>query len=382
MRVKESPARIIALAALILAACLNAAPHAFGQEGDTKAPAQEDRPLRLAVAGVTHGHLGEVISRINRGDFTVVGVYEADGRYLADNPLHRFLPEERFYDRLGKMLDETKPEVVVAYGSIKDHLAVVCACAPRHIHVMVEKPLAASARDARKIVKLARRHGIRVLTNYETSWYPANHAAKALVDAGALGSLVRINVYDGHQGPIEIGCDKRFLDWLCDPVLNGGGAVKDFGCYGANLATWLLGGRAPKTVSGILHRNKPDKYPKVDDDATILLDYGDVTVQVMASWCWPFNRKDMYVYGLGGYVHQHTGRQMETLIGKEASGMYEAAPLESPYDDSFRYLKAAVRGEIEVTPGDLASEENNLLVVRILDAAKKSARLGRPVKIR
>ena len=346
------------------------------------ADAADESPLRLAVAGVSHGHLGEVIARVNRGDFKVVGVFEENDTYRSDNALHRSLPDNAFYKDLGKMLDETKPEVVVAYGSIKDHLAVVEACAPRHIHVMVEKPLATTVKEALRMQELARKYGILVLTNYETSWYAANHHAKAMVDAGEIGEVFRINVYDGHQGPFEIGCAPRFTDWLCDPVLNGGGAVKDFGCYGANIATWLLGGTAPVSVSAKLQQIKKDKYPNVDDDATIMVEYPGVTVQIMASWCWPYNRKDMWIYGLDGYIHQDTGRRMETLIKDKKSGMFEVPALQSPYDDSFRYLKAVVRGEIPLGPTDLASIENNVIVVKILEAAKKSSKTGKSVKIR
>ena len=359
-------------AGVLVAACIS-----FAQQASADSP-----PLRLGVAGVTHGHLGEVMARIDRGDFTIVGVFEEDDTYRADNQLRRRLPEERFFKDLGRMLDETSPEVVVAFGSIKDHLKVVEACAPRHIHVMVEKPLAASLEDARKMEALARKHGIMVLTNYETSWYATNHQAKRMVDAGDIGKVLRINVYDGHQGPFEIGCPPRFTDWLCDPVLNGGGAVKDFGCYGANLATWILGGEAPEKVFAVLRTNKPERYPKVDDDATIVLDYPGATVQIMASWCWPYNRKDMFIYGTRGFIHQDTGKKMETLVDDKVTPMFEATPLERPYDDSFRYLKAVVRGEVEVKPEDLASIENNVMVVRILDAAQRSAKKGRAVRLR
>lgn len=368
---------ILAAAALTLTAQAYATDIPAGH-----ADAAEESPLRLAVAGVSHGHLGEVIARVNRGIFTIVGVFEENDTYRSDNALHRSLSDNAFYKDLGKMLDETKPEVVVAYGSIKDHLAVVEACAPRHIHVMVEKPLATTVKEALRMQELSRKYGIMVLTNYETSWYAANHHAKAMVDSGEIGKVFRINVYDGHQGPFEIGCAPRFTDWLCDPVLNGGGAVKDFGCYGANIATWLLGGTAPISVSAKLQQIKKDKYPKVDDDATIMVEYPGVTVQIMASWCWPYNRKDMWIYGLEGYIHQDTGRQMETLIKDKKSGMFEVPALKSPYDDSFRYLKAAVRGEIPVSPTDLASIENNIIVVKILEAAKKSSKTGKSVKIK
>ena len=363
---------LLSAAGVFLAAMIS-----FAQQTPSK-----DSPLRLGVAGVTHGHLGEVMARINRGDFTIVGVFEEDDTYRTDNQLRSRLPEDRFYKDLGRMLDETSPEVVVAYGSIKDHLKVVEACAPRHIHVMVEKPLAASLKDARKMEEFARKYGIMVLTNYETSWYAANHEAKSMVDAGKIGKVFRINVYDGHQGPFEIGCPPRFTDWLCDPVLNGGGAVKDFGCYGANLATWLLGGRATEKVYAVLNQNKPERYPKVDDDATIVVQYPDATVQIMASWCWPYNRKDMFIYGSNGYIHQDTGKMMETLVGETHTPMFEAKPLVAPYNDSFLYLKAVVRGEVPVLPTDLASIENNVTVVRILDAAQRSAKKGRAVRLR
>ena len=340
----------------------------------------EEGPLRLAVAGVTHGHLWEVVSRMNRGDFKIVGVAEPRDEYRKNNELAKRLDASLFYADLGKMLDETKPEVVVAYGSIYDHLAVVEACAPRGVHVMVEKPLAVSYKAAQRMEKLAKKYGIMVLTNYETTWYSTNQYARRLINEGKIGTPRRINIYDGHQGPKEIGCGPMFLEWLTDPVLNGGGAVIDFGCYGANLATWLLNGQQPLSVYAVLKQHKPAVYPRVDDDATIVVEYPGCTVQIMASWCWPKNRKDMYVYGSKGSIFQLTPTQMETRIGGHDSGVFEAPQLSAPYNDSFRFLRAVVRGEITLPPYDLSSLENNMMVVRILDAARRSARTGRPVK--
>ena len=345
------------------------------------ADAETAAPLRLAVAGVTHGHLWEVVRRIPWGLFEVVGVWEQDEVYLRQNALRGKVADDCFYQDLETMLDACRPEAVVAYGSISDHMRVVEACAPRGIHVMVEKPLATTVRQAQRMAALAKRYGIMVLTNYETSWYASNHQVKGLLDNGMLGSVRRINVYDGHQGPFEIGCDKAFTDWLTDPVKNGGGAVIDFGCYGANLATWLLHGERPVSVQAVLQQHKPEKYPLVDDDATILVRYPHTTVQIMASWCWPMNRKDMYVYGDRGYVYQRNATELEMHVADKKTAL-QAPPLTVPYDDSFRYLRAAVRGEIAVLPTDLASIENNVVVVEILNAAIKSSKTGKAVKMR
>lgn len=344
--------------------------------------AQQAGPLRLGVAGVTHGHLYQVKIRVDRGDFEVVGVSEDNDTYRNDNALTGLVPQDRFYKSLPQMLDKTRPEVVVAFGSIKDHMEVVRECAPRGIHVMVEKPLCTTAKEAEEIRKLSEKYGIKVLVNYETSWYASNTYVKNSIDSGRYGKIFRIDVYDGHGGPVEIGCGNAFTDWLTDPVLNGAGALYDFGCYGANIATWIFGGREPLTVSAVAHTMKPDVYPKVDDDATIQLDYGDATVQINASWCWPFSRKDMWVYGLEGSVYQMN----ETMVTERKDGKptqtFEAPALKAPYDDSFRLLKAVVRDEIVLAPSDLHSLENNITVVRILDAARTSAAKGKVVRLK
>lgn len=341
--------------------------------------AQSNKPLRLGVAGVTHGHLHEVVIRMERGDFEVVGVAEPDDKYRMNNSLRKKLDASVFFADLEEMLDKTHPEAVVAYGSIYDHLAVVEACAPRGIHVMVEKPLAVNMEHANRMAELARKHQILLLTNYETTWYNTNHEAYRLInEENAIGPVHRIEVYDGHQGPFEIRCGKEFTDWLTDPKLNGGGAVIDFGCYGANLVTWLLKGEKPISVYGVLKQIKPDKYPKVDDDATILVEYPSATVQIMGSWNWPVGRKDMHIYGRNGYIYQDTPTSMRVNL-QQKENTVQPPKLIEPYNDSFYYLKAAVRKEIEIQPYDLSSLENNLMVVKILESAIQSSKTGKPI---
>jgi predicted dehydrogenase len=337
--------------------------------------AQDNQPLRLGVAGLSHGHVWEVIRRVDRGDFVVVGVAESNDSLRANNRLRGKIADNLFYADLETMLTETKPEAVIVYEPIFDHLRVVEACAPKGIHVMVEKPLAVSTAHAKRMAELVNEHKIHLLTNYETTWYDSNYEAYCMVREGKIGDIIRINVYDGHQGPFEIGCSKEFTDWLTDPKLNGGGAVMDFGCYGANLATWLLKGEEPISVYAILNQQKPALYPEVDDDATIIVHYRDLTVQIMASWNWPINRKDMHIYGQKGYVYQDNATNLRVFSDTKEVKL-KAPPLDTLLNDPFRYLKAVVRNQIPVNSMDLSSLDNNLLVVSILEAAKRSAESG------
>src|SRR5690606_21171963 len=107
-------------------------------------------------------------------------------------------------------------------------------------------------------------------TNFETSWYESNQQIKTLVKGGQLGEVRKVMVNDGHQGPKEIGVSDEFLEILTDPKKNGAGALVDFGCYGANLMTWLMNGEKPISVTAVTHQNKPDIYPEVDDEASII----------------------------------------------------------------------------------------------------------------
>ncbi len=338
-------------------------------------------PVRVAVAGLTHTHVHWILGRPDRGDIRLVGIAETN-RDLAERYCERHdLPTELIYPSLDAMLADANPEAVTAFGTIRQHLEVIEACAPRGVHVMVEKPLAVSLEHARRMASLAREHGVHLLTNYETSWYPSLHELKRRVDAGEIGSLRKVVAHAGHPGPIEIGCNPEFTDWLCDPVENGGGALPDFGCYGVNLTTWLRGGERPLSVSAVTQQMKPEKYPLVEDEATIVLTYPRCQAIVQASWNWPVHRKDLTAYGTKGLLN---ARDHDTLLsGGETLELepLEAPALQPPYDDPFALLAAAVRGRLDPS-GSLSSLENNLVVVEVLDAAKKSAVEGVRIELR
>lgn len=352
----------------------------------TTMPAQET-PLQVAVIGLTHTHVHWIFESEKRGEIQIVGIVEPNrdlaSRYAAQ---HGFSMTE-VYPSAGALLEEHTPEAVTAFGTIYDHLAVVETFAPLGIHVMVEKPLAVSLEHARKMASLATTHGIHLLTNYETTWYPTNHKAYEVVHKDrAIGPVRKMVVRDGHRGPKKIGVDPEFLEWLTDPELNGGGALMDFGCYGANLMTWLMGGEKPKRVTALTAQFQPEENPNVEDEAIILLEYDTAVGLIQASWNWPIGRKDMEVYGVKGAVFSDNRNDLRIRIPTGYDTFTEESlylpERDAPLDDPFAYFRALVRGKITPDPNDLSSLENNLTVMEILEAARRSAASGRTVEIK
>ncbi|NNE68386.1 MAG: Gfo/Idh/MocA family oxidoreductase, partial [Pyrinomonadaceae bacterium] len=222
----------------------------------------------------------------------------------------------------------------------------------------------------------ADKHGIHLLTNYETTWYATNHKAYEILNKDkSLGDLRKVVAHAGHDG--------RWVPkghWIADPVQSGGGAIMDFGCYGANLITWLANGKRPQSVFAVTQTIKPENYPNVDDEATIILQYPKMQGIIQASWNWPFSRKDIEVYGKTGYVFSDNRWEMRIRkAGEDKAGKKVLAERKPPYGDAFSFFAAVVKEEIEMLPYDLSSLENNMITMEILDAAIRSAKSGKVI---
>ncbi len=331
------------------------------------------------MAGLVHGHVrGFLNAAQKRPDVQIVGIYEPDTAIQRTYAQHYGFNDAIFFTDLAKMLDQTKPEAVSTFTNTFDHPMVVEAAAQRHLPVMMEKPLAVSMDHARAIQRAAQRGNIPVIVNYETSWYPSHGAIWTLVqEHHALGDIRKMVAMDGHEGPKEIHTQPEFFAWLTDPVKNGAGALFDFGCYGANLMTWLMNNQRPKSVTAITARNKPAIYPKVDDEATILVQYPKAQGIIQASWNWPFSRKDFEVYGEHGLAIATGGNNLRVRLPNEPERTTTPEPLPPDQHDSLSYLRAAVRGQHKST--GLSSLENNMIVTEILDSARESARTGKTI---
>ncbi len=336
------------------------------------------KQLRVVVAGLNHDHVHNILHAYRDGKVTIAGIAEPNKDLWVKFGKQYQLPDSLFAEDLETLIKQKKPDAVLGYNEAAGHLKIVQVCAPLHIPVMVEKPLAATLAEAKQIEKLAKQYDIQVLTNYETTWYSSNYDVYNTINKDSIGSIKKMVFHDGHQGPKEIGCSVQFLSWLTDPVLNGAGALNDFGCYGADLMTWLMHGQRPVAVTAVTRHYKPDVYPDVDDDATVLVEYPNATGMIEGSWNWPFSIKDMEVFGETGYLHAMDNVNIVSRKREKITGEKKADTLPLAISDPIIYLSNVLSHQLSGTD-DLSSLKYNMIVMEILDAAKRSAATGKRV---
>jgi predicted dehydrogenase len=343
-----------------------------------QSPAQNQK-TRCAIVGLNHDHVWELLRYLEEEpESDLVAIAEPD-KELVEKAKSKVPAAVRFYSDYIQMLDEAKPEVVFVTTANDRHLAILRECARRHIHYSTEKPMATNARDAREMEQLADKAGIKLMVNYWNVWAAPSHELVQRVRAGAIGPVEKIIVQYGHQGPKEIGVSKQFAAWLYDPVKNGGGAIMDFGCYGAEWALWLKG--RPSRVYATTRRLKTGQQNPVDDDATMVLDYPDATVIVEPSWDWPYGMDRVYVFGSEGSLLAtrdelffRASSAQSPSAGPDGERL-SSSPLPHRASDPIAYFLDRIRHDQPVE--DPLSARLNVQVVEILDAARESARTGR-----
>jgi predicted dehydrogenase len=364
--------------AILVSVVLFASMHLPPAYSQTPAASANAAPLRVAMAGLVHGHADGFFTRVkDRRDVQIIGIAEPDQQLFERYAAKFGLDKNLWHADLDQMLNAIHPQAVLVYTSTFGHRAAVEICAKHRVPVMMEKPLAVSNDDAHAIEQAARSAKIPVLVNYETTWYRSNRAAYDLVHENAIGEIRKVVVHDGHPGPKLINVQPEFFAWLTDPKLNGDGALFDFGCYGADLMTWLMDGRRPDSVNAVTQRFQPEFYPRVDDEATIIVTYPKAQAIIQASWNWPFDRKDMEVYGRVGSVVTIKRDNVRVHLPEQDERVEAAKPVPSPYDDPISYLRAVVVDGMK--PDGPSSLETNVVVTQILDAARVSASSGKTV---
>jgi len=330
--------------------------------------------LKVVLAGLSHDHVDGTLDKYKNGQVDIIGIVESNKELSEKKKTKYQLPDDLFFKDLKTALQK-HPDLVMVYNSPSEHLGIVEKCLPLHIPVMIEKPLTFSNAVAEKMKMLSGKYKTKVYTNFPSLWYTS--FIELLKRSNQAGTISKMVMRGGHRGPVEVGCSKEFLGWLTDSVKNGGGALIDFGCYGAVVMTELMQGKAPVSVYANTKHLKPGVYPRADDAATIVLEYAGSTGICEASWNWPYTIMDVEVYGNDGYLHasEFNTPELQVKNGKGTSTETISTP---EYKDEVAYLTAVIKNG---APDNIKmlSLERNVIIARILDAARKSVKEGRRV---
>lgn len=236
--------------------------------------------LKVGVVGLVHDHIWSQFKDWDSvADATIVAVAEPDRSLWKRVRLQSSQPA--FYASWQEMLDAEPLDAVVITTQNNAALPVVESVAARQLPIMLEKPLATSLVEGRSIYQTATASGEVFFVNWFTHWIPSIRTAIEIAKRGDIGRIQYFRFRIGHAGPKEIGCSPEFYEWLYDPVQNGGGALADFGGYGACMAAYLLG--PPQSVYGVAGR-----YVKTDiaveDNGLIALRYDRAVAVCEGSW--------------------------------------------------------------------------------------------------
>jgi glucose-fructose oxidoreductase len=233
-------------------------------------------PYRVAGINFEHFHMGDLLRMVSdHPEAEIVGICDEQPERMQMAIQNFGISPEQVYTDPHACLRETTPDIVILCPAAARHGEFVALVAPYGVHVIVEKPMAASLAEADQMIDAMRASGKLLAINWPLAWYPPHLTAKRLIDEGQIGDVTQVHFYNGNRGPLWHTADKieteptperKAASWFYKQEA-GGGALLDYLGYGTTLGTWYHGGRAPIEVTAV-----------VDQPAGLEVDEHSVTV--------------------------------------------------------------------------------------------------------
>ncbi len=237
--------------------------------------------LKLGVVGLVHDHVWGLLREFKQTNAVEIMAVADPNQELTSRAADMFGIKEKYHGYTD-MLCKLELDVILLCSETARHADVVEIAAERGVHVIMEKPMAATLEQADRMLRVQNKHSVKIMVNYPTTWNPAIKHAYKLIDDHKIGSVFHIRFRGAHAGPKEVGCSPYFYNWLYNKELNGGGAYMDYCCYGVNISLWFLKKR-PSRVTAYAS-NLVRKYIDVEDNAWLIMDFGDAVGIAEACW--------------------------------------------------------------------------------------------------
>ncbi len=290
------------------------------------------KTYRVGVACMSHDHVwGELKHWTSLPNVELVAGGDDEPELL--EKLKADFGVTRLYPSFQEMLEKEELDIVQAAGGNSEGADIVEAAAAKGLHVISEKPMAATLAQAERMLAAAKNAGTLLLVNWPSAWGREWQELERRALAGDIGEIRYTRYRSAHNGPIAIGCRKEFIRDLTTPEINGAGALMDYCCYGANLAARLLG--RPQSVTGMRgFFGTEQAYAASDDNAIIIAKYAHAFGLCEASWTQPvgYAGTNPVVYGSEGSIGVYHGKVLIQRPGKPEEAIApreKQAPLRS-----------------------------------------------------
>lgn len=295
------------------------------------------KKYRVGIACMSHDHVWGELHHWKKME-NVELVAGGDDEPALLEQLKRDHGVSRLYNSWQEMLEREELDIVQAAGGNNEGADIVEGCAAKGLHVISEKPMAATLEQADRMLRAAEKASTLLLINWPTAWSSAWQELERRVLAGDIGEVRYTRYRSAHSGPVAIGCAPSFVRDLTTPEINGAGAFMDYCCYAADLASRLLG--VPQSVTGMRgYFGSEPAYAASDDNGMIIAKYAHAFGVCEASWTQPAGTPGInpIVYGSEGWI----GADHENIVmqrpGKPEE-RYAPPPTVAPHRSGPEYL--------------------------------------------
>ncbi len=220
---------------------------------------------RWRIAGINfdHFHMGDLLRQaFEHPNVDLVGVADEQPGRMVDAAQRFGLGPDRVFTDYRACLEQTQPDLVLLCPAASRHGEWVAKVAPFGVHVILEKPFAASLAEADAMSATMAGTGRLLAVNWPLVWDAGQQTAHRLIREGRIGEVLEFHHLGGNRGPLYHGADKlekeptaeeKAASWFYRAD-QGGGSLLDYMGYGATLGSWHLGGRVPLEVTCTWHR--------------------------------------------------------------------------------------------------------------------------------
>lgn len=350
------------------------------------------RKIKVAILGYEHVHAISMYNEFSKYPEKIELIGCADYPFkegeIFESPSDRKLRvlgkrEITLYEDYNELLD-LKPDLVIVCSNIARYADIVEDTLSRGLNTVVEKPMAISYEDGVRMYKAYKNSTASLAVNWPVAWFDSFKKVKELVDAGAVGEVLRVHYRSpatyGAYNPRQLTKEQRdSMFWYHHHL--GGGSSYDYACYGCTLSTWIFGRQAER-VSGI-KKNFFIEQSDVEDYAAYTLDFGRGVGVIEGSWS-TINNGEIptgpVVYGSKGVIVSDRYGSLVKVYKKfshqntEPDEVYEAAPWNNTTDNiALNFYEHIVNGK---ELNEMITPEFNLKSLAALDAGIRSSESG------